>query len=212
MGIVGTLPARHRTLLVGDAAGLVNLLQGEGIAPAMASGRAAAEAVLAGVGSAADEYRRALVRVHASRRAVVVPIHLASIKRIASASGAPRPWPDHLRTQPGDRRTVGPVPEEPARRRPTRPSRRISRHCLRHCPHSVPPEAPPATASTPTSAPEAHEERRSDACAASIFNQAQPGGAATETGDRFCARFSGLARTSRSCPGATWARRLSTPC
>ena len=42
MGMVGTVPARGRVLLVGDAAGMVNPLQGEGIAQAMAAGRAAA--------------------------------------------------------------------------------------------------------------------------------------------------------------------------
>jgi menaquinone-9 beta-reductase len=46
MGIVGTTPARGGTLLVGDAAGLVNPLQGEGISQALASGRAAAWALL----------------------------------------------------------------------------------------------------------------------------------------------------------------------
>ena len=40
--------------LVGDAAGLVNPLQGEGIAQAMDSGRAAAEAILGGVDQAPD--------------------------------------------------------------------------------------------------------------------------------------------------------------
>ena len=49
MGLAGTTPARDRVLLVGDAAGLVNPLQGEGIAQAMDSGRAAAESILAGV-------------------------------------------------------------------------------------------------------------------------------------------------------------------
>lgn len=48
MGMVGTIPAAGRTLLVGDAAGLVNPLQGEGIAQALASGRAAAQAFLEG--------------------------------------------------------------------------------------------------------------------------------------------------------------------
>lgn len=48
MGMVGTVPASGTTLLVGDAAGLVNSLQGEGIAQALGSGRAAAEAVLKG--------------------------------------------------------------------------------------------------------------------------------------------------------------------
>jgi flavin-dependent dehydrogenase len=37
MGMVGTVSARDCILLVGDAAGLVNPLQGEGIAPAIAS-------------------------------------------------------------------------------------------------------------------------------------------------------------------------------
>ena len=47
MGMIGTVPAAGRVLLVGDAAGLVNPLQGEGIAQAMCSGRCAAEALLA---------------------------------------------------------------------------------------------------------------------------------------------------------------------
>ncbi|MDA8182821.1 MAG: geranylgeranyl reductase family protein [Actinomycetota bacterium] len=60
MGMAGTEAARGRVLLLGDAAGLVNPLQGEGIAPAMWSGRAAAEAVLAGPSGAAGRYREAL--------------------------------------------------------------------------------------------------------------------------------------------------------
>src|ERR1022692_4528471 len=47
MGGTGTPPAAGNVLLVGDAAGLVNPLQGEGIAPAMLSARLAALAVLA---------------------------------------------------------------------------------------------------------------------------------------------------------------------
>lgn len=46
MGMVGTSPVSGPVLLVGDAAGLVNPLQGEGIAQAMSSGQAAASAVL----------------------------------------------------------------------------------------------------------------------------------------------------------------------
>lgn len=46
MAMSGTSPARGRVLLVGDAAGLVNPLQGEGIAQALDSGREAARAVL----------------------------------------------------------------------------------------------------------------------------------------------------------------------
>jgi geranylgeranyl reductase family protein len=50
MGMLGTFPVSGPVLLVGDAAGLVNPLQGEGIAQAMLSGQAAASAVL-GAGS-----------------------------------------------------------------------------------------------------------------------------------------------------------------
>ncbi len=46
MGSTGVDPARGRALLVGDAAGLVNPLQGEGIFAAMDSGRAAAYSLL----------------------------------------------------------------------------------------------------------------------------------------------------------------------
>jgi geranylgeranyl reductase family protein len=62
MGLVGTTPARDRVLLVGDAAGLVNPLQGEGIAQAMDSGRAAALAILGGADRAAQHYRAHLTR------------------------------------------------------------------------------------------------------------------------------------------------------
>jgi geranylgeranyl reductase family protein len=47
MGGTGTPPAAGNVLLAGDAAGLVNPLQGEGIGPAMVSARAAAQAVIA---------------------------------------------------------------------------------------------------------------------------------------------------------------------
>src|SRR5262249_60211770 len=60
MGMVGTVAARGRIFLIGDAAGLVNPLQGEGIAPAMTSAVAAAEAILAGPGTAAARQRRPL--------------------------------------------------------------------------------------------------------------------------------------------------------
>ena len=43
LGMVGTVPHREHVLLVGDAAGLVNPFQGEGIAQAMGSGAAAAQ-------------------------------------------------------------------------------------------------------------------------------------------------------------------------
>lgn len=75
MGMVGTDPARDRTLLVGDAAGLVNSLQGEGIAQAMGSGRAAAEAFLAGgADGAAGIYKSALARRYAPYAATTAPV------------------------------------------------------------------------------------------------------------------------------------------
>ncbi len=64
MGMVGTVPAAGRVLLVGDAAGLVNPLQGEGISQAMCSGRSAAEALLGEPGRAAERYRAQLALDH----------------------------------------------------------------------------------------------------------------------------------------------------
>jgi geranylgeranyl reductase family protein len=52
MGGTGTPPAAANVLLVGDAAGLINPLQGEGIGPGMVSAQLAAEAVLAQPGPA----------------------------------------------------------------------------------------------------------------------------------------------------------------
>jgi geranylgeranyl reductase family protein len=62
MGATGTPPAAGNVLLVGDAAGLINPLQGEGIAPAMISARLAAEAVLADPCLAGPTYTRALAQ------------------------------------------------------------------------------------------------------------------------------------------------------
>jgi flavin-dependent dehydrogenase len=79
MGSVGTIVARERTFLVGDAAGLVNPLQGEGIAPAMASGAIAATAILAGPGTAAAHYRRLLSNGPGRFSAAASPLHHATI-------------------------------------------------------------------------------------------------------------------------------------
>lgn len=84
MGLVGTVPARGRVFLVGDAAGLVNVLQGEGIAPAMTSASVAAQAILAGPGTAAAAYRRHLAAGPAVHASVAAPMHAAAI------SGSPR--------------------------------------------------------------------------------------------------------------------------
>ena len=77
MGFVGTTPAKDRVFLVGDAAGLVNPLQGEGIAQAMDSGQAAAVAVLGGMEHASDCYRAHLTRTHAPYLATT-----ASVQRV----------------------------------------------------------------------------------------------------------------------------------
>jgi hypothetical protein len=99
MGMLGTIPARGRVLLVGDAAGLVNPLQGEGIAQAMVSGRAAAEAVLAGPGDAAVRYRRFLRDTYAPYASITAPVHaallpkpraIAAVGRVVTAPGLGR--------------------------------------------------------------------------------------------------------------------------
>ena len=84
MGMVGTVAARGRIFLVGDAAGLVNPLQGEGIAPAMTSAAAAAEAILAGPGSAASRYRQHLAGGPGRYASVAAPVHNSAI------TGSPR--------------------------------------------------------------------------------------------------------------------------
>ncbi len=83
MGLVGTRPSQGKILLVGDAAGLVNPLQGEGIAQALASGQAAARAVLARPGVAADTYRHWIDAMYGSWASVTTPVH-------ASLVGHPR--------------------------------------------------------------------------------------------------------------------------
>ena len=86
MGIVGTEPAHRRVLLVGDAAGLVNPLQGEGIAQAMESGQAAAMALLTEPAHPAEAYRVWLRNRHWSYASVTSPVHAAVVdhpKRVA---------------------------------------------------------------------------------------------------------------------------------
>jgi hypothetical protein len=90
MGMVGTTPAAGRVLLVGDAAGLVNPLQGEGIAQAMTSGRAAAEAIINEAGSAALHYRRSLSRSHLPYHRIAAAGHHALVRRPRAASAAGR--------------------------------------------------------------------------------------------------------------------------
>jgi geranylgeranyl reductase family protein len=102
MGMVGTIPARRNVLLVGDAAGLVNPLQGEGIAQAMDSGRAAALAVIEGPAEAASRYLAHLRRTHFRYQSATAGVHatLVSSPRMVSLAG-------RLLTAPPVARTLG---------------------------------------------------------------------------------------------------------
>ena len=81
MGLVGTTPARDRVLLVGDASGLVNPLQGEGISQAMDSGRAAAEAILSGIDQASERYCAHLAYTYGPYLSTTAPVHRALLRR-----------------------------------------------------------------------------------------------------------------------------------
>jgi len=92
MGIVGTTPAAGSVLLVGDAAGLVNPLQGEGIAQAMGSGRAAAEAILGGASpeATASRYRHYVAAAHLPYQGIAAAAQAALLPRPAAISAAGR--------------------------------------------------------------------------------------------------------------------------
>ncbi len=90
MGIVGTTPARGRVLLVGDAAGLVNPMQGEGIAQAMTSGRTAAETVLRRPSRAAEEYRARLAAEHLPYHQITAAVHAGLVGRPRATAAAAR--------------------------------------------------------------------------------------------------------------------------
>lgn len=93
MGLLGSCPARDRILLVGDAAGLVNPLQGEGITGALSSGHAAARLILDDPAGAADRYRAYVRRrfrshpVNASLEAGLLrrPRAVAAVGRLLTA-------------------------------------------------------------------------------------------------------------------------------
>jgi hypothetical protein len=92
MGLVGTTPAAGCVLLAGDAAGLVNPLQGEGIAQAMGSGKAAAEAILAGgtPATTAHRYRAYLMAAHLPYQGIAAATQTALLPRPAAISAVGR--------------------------------------------------------------------------------------------------------------------------
>jgi menaquinone-9 beta-reductase len=90
MGIVGTTPARGRVLLVGDAAGLVNPMQGEGISQAMTSGRAAAVAILNRPSQAAEEYRSTLAAEHLPYHRIAATVHAGLVGRPRATAAVAR--------------------------------------------------------------------------------------------------------------------------
>jgi geranylgeranyl reductase family protein len=103
MGGTGTPPAARNVLLAGDAAGLINPLQGEGIGPAMVSARLAAECLLAWPGSAgaAAAYTDAVRDTFGRYLPGAAALQAALLRRPRLASGAVR-----LLTTPGVSRLV----------------------------------------------------------------------------------------------------------
>jgi flavin-dependent dehydrogenase len=101
MGGTGTPPAAGNVLLVGDAAGLINPLQGEGIAPAMISARLAAEAVLADPCRAGPAYARAMDAAFGSYMPGASALQRTLLRRPWAASASMR-----LVTAPVVRRLV----------------------------------------------------------------------------------------------------------
>jgi menaquinone-9 beta-reductase len=91
LGMVGTVPARGRTLLTGDAAGLVNPLQGEGISQALTSGRAAAEAIIStGPTGAAAHYRTELKSRYGAYASQTAPVTALLLSRPCLTAGIGR--------------------------------------------------------------------------------------------------------------------------
>ena len=101
MGGTGTPPAAGNVLLAGDAAGLINPLQGEGIAPAMVSARLAAEAVLANPANPGPAYTEALDGAFGRYLPGAAALQTMLLRRPRAASAGIR-----LLTAPGVRRLV----------------------------------------------------------------------------------------------------------
>ncbi len=90
MGGTGAPPAAGNVLLAGDAAGLINPLQGEGIGPAMVSARLAAEAVLAGPARAGTAYAEAIEAAFRQYMAGAAAMQSALLRRPRTTSAAVR--------------------------------------------------------------------------------------------------------------------------
>jgi len=101
MGGAGAPPAAGNVLLAGDAAGLINPLQGEGIGPAMVSARLAAEAVLAGPARAGPAYAEAIEAAFGPYMAGASALQTLMLRRPRAASAVTR-----LLTAPVVRRVV----------------------------------------------------------------------------------------------------------
>ena len=101
MGGTGTPPAAGNVLLAGDAAGLINPLQGEGIGPAMVSAQLAAQAVLADPVQAASAYAEAIEAAFGRYMPGAAALQSVLLRRPRAASAAIR-----LLTAPAARRAV----------------------------------------------------------------------------------------------------------
>jgi flavin-dependent dehydrogenase len=101
MGGTGTPPAAGNVLLVGDAAGLVNPLQGEGIGPAMVSARLAALAVLTDPAQAGRLYAEAIGDTFGGYLPGAAALQATMLRRPRAASAGVR-----LLTAPAVRRVV----------------------------------------------------------------------------------------------------------
>jgi menaquinone-9 beta-reductase len=101
MGGTGTPPAAGNVLLAGDAAGLINPLQGEGIGPGMVSAALAAECLLAAGADPAAAYTEAVRDTFGRYMPGAAALQAALLRRPRLASGAVR-----LLTAPGVSRVV----------------------------------------------------------------------------------------------------------
>ena len=101
MGGTGTPPAAGNVLLAGDAAGLINPLQGEGIGPGMVSARLAAQCLLDDPAHAAAAYTEAVIATFGRYLPGASALQATLLRRPRTASAAVR-----LLTAPAARRVL----------------------------------------------------------------------------------------------------------